>query len=153
MTTKVWFEVWNVTDTPYKACQKDFASEMEAELYINRVNYPSPTELAYRYEIRQVVQTISIVNTLTIEPRAIMSVEEIANNAISDAMGTVYFDIRDTEDYNLLSKEDKIKVNDLFNMGVDCCNTCGIHVPPEELDENGDCDGCAYVQEEEEEED
>lgn len=153
MTTNVWFEIWNVTTTPYRVNRTDYASEMDAEIHIHRMNEPRPNEPADNYEIRQVVQTTSVVNTFTIEPRAIMSVEEIADNAISNAMGTVYFDIKDTEDYDLLSKEDQIKVNDLFNRGADCCNTCGIHVPPDELDENGDCDECAYAQEEEEEED
>ena len=149
MTTKVWFEIWNVTTTPYRMNRTDYASEMDAEIHIHRMNEPRPNEPADNYEIRQVVQTTSVANTITVEPRAIMSVEEIANNAISNAMYRVLFDIRGTEGYNLLSKEDQEKVNELFNKEVDCCHTCGQYVPPEELDEFGDCDNCVSDSEEE----
>lgn len=147
MTTKVWFEIWNITETPYKACHKEFDSEMDAEIYVHNLHAPRPDEPAINYEIRQVVQTTSAVNTITLKPRAVMSVEEIADNAINAAIGLVWFNIKDVDDYNLLSKEDQIRVNELFSLGADCCNTCGMHVSPEELDEQGDCDDCAYQRE------
>jgi hypothetical protein len=147
MSTKIWFEIWNVTDRPYKIGNK-YASEMEAEITIPMFEKPRPNEPESRYEIRQIVETTNVANTILVAPRAIMSIEEIAENAISDAMGYIRFDIESAEDYNLLSPEDQIKVNDLFNKGADCCNTCGIYVAPEELDEEGDCDDCATAREE-----
>jgi hypothetical protein len=152
MNTKIWFEIWNVTNSPYRVnSHTKYASEMEAEITIPMFEKPRPNESDCRYEIRQVVETTNVVNTISVAPRAIMSIEEIADNAISDAMGRVRFDIESTEDYDLLSQEDQIKVNDLFNAGADCCNTCGIYVEPEELDEEGDCDDCVTAREEDEE--
>ena len=155
MTTEIWFEIWNMTATPYKVnpTKPWYDSEMEAELAIPMLDKPQPDESADTYEIRQIVMTTSVVNTFTVEPRAIKSVEEIADDAISEAIGLTWFRLSEVEDYNLLSKEDQEKVAELFDKGTDCCNTCGMYVSLDELDEEGDCDDCHYQREVDEEED